>query len=793
MQEIIDNLKLLKVTAPAQLEEMLLEKRWIAWASVSQDKGKLNKVILSESAEVLRTKRGKATCPRKWNSNDNLWMTFDDAVAHLEKGFERSRGEAWLACGVGFVFVNTKYAVIDIDDCVHIRDAMNALNREHVDIGIIETSPSKTGLHIWGKFEGRRNITTSLNGVNFELITNKRWCTFTADFVAINEDIDLTPLTAPLLDSKRELGGIIGLDTNLSLESTERLELIFKGQERGSRNATTFVAGIKLREQGLSEDDALQRLLALNALRKEPLQHEEVLTCLRSVFSQEAFYKKELREAEELFEKLSTNESESNLEGQNQETMTVSEERLFLDDSDLGNSRELLEILNEQAIYCQENKSWSMFDGTKWEHDCTAKIREIAKLVPALLLKKGYVLSNEKEMKRWSNHVKKSKSAAAQRNMVELAASAVTESISLFDTHKTWHLLNFADGVYNLEDGSFSPHSPTLRTTAVVGSNRSLGIKGCAYPQEFTTSEQWSEFVDWVVCGQKDYAIYLQKLVGSTLLGGNREQKFIMCQGDGLNGKSTFFDVIGEVLGDDYKGTLDGSAFIQTRYESSHLNNELASVMSARLVVASEIPDRQKFDDKKIKQISGGEQVIVCPKYKDAISFRPAFTVFQLTNFEPQLATVNTAITRRLIKLPFDATLDPSDVDPELKKRLLLDKQSILCWLLDGYWMYRAEGLGECEAVKEATQSYVDEEDHLSRFVEGSLMCVNGHDLPSNKLYSVYKNWCEENHITYPSAQNTLSKELKRRGFKKKRGKNGIIWVNISVIENTIQVENLPF
>jgi putative DNA primase/helicase len=97
----------------------------------------------------------------------------------------------------------------------------------------------------------------------------------------------------------------------------------------------------------------------------------------------------------------------------------------------------------------------------------------------------------------------------------------------------------------------------------------------------------------------------------------------------------------------------------------------------------------------------------------------------------------------------------------------------ILKWLLDGYRMYKEQGLNPPAVVREATGRYARLNDRILCFKEDCLEDAPGERVSNGLLYSKYKEWCEDEERGYnPLGSTTFYTELER--FYKRGRSHGI-------------------
>ena len=56
--------------------------------------------------------------------------------------------------------------------------------------------------------------------------------------------------------------------------------------------------------------------------------------------------------------------------------------------------------------------------------------------------------------------------------------------------------------------------------------------------------------------------------------------------------------------------------------------------------------------------------------------------------------------------IPFDVTIPPEQRDKNLTEKLIAENAGILNWLIQGYAMWKKEGLGDADAVSKANEEY---------------------------------------------------------------------------------------
>jgi len=166
--------------------------------------------------------------------------------------------------------------------------------------------------------------------------------------------------------------------------------------------------------------------------------------------------------------------------------------------------------------------------------------------------------------------------------------------------------------------------------------------------------------------------------------------------------------------------------------------------------------------------------------YGEYFDFKPTFKIFMATNYRPVIRGSDHGIWRRIRLIPFTVTIPPEQRDKNLSKKLEEENSGILNWLLEGYVLWRKEGLENPESVVRATNEYRDEMDTVGQFLREccSVDSTGLMRIGNRRLYEMYTNWCAQNNEKLYS-QKFLAMRLQERGFRKIIGHNERMWIGL--------------
>lgn len=282
---------------------------------------------------------------------------------------------------------------------------------------------------------------------------------------------------------------------------------------------------------------------------------------------------------------------------------------------------------------------------------------------------------------------------------------------------------------------------------------------------------------------------FLQRWLGYCLTGDTREQALVFGFGAAKNGKSTLLNVVAWILGD-YATTPSMDTFIADDHHSRH-PADLAALVGARLAVAAETQEGRYWDEIKLKQCTGGDRIAARFMRENFFTYVPQFKVFFVGNHRPRIRTVDDAMRRRFLILPFDVTLPDNERIKGFDELLKAEGPGILAWMIDGTyaWLYgefsesaedgdgpvqvRPPGLHPPESVIAASRDYMEAEDATGQWFEECTQQKQDAWTLFGQLYSSYQQWTESNGFSAWSGKRLSSWLSERPGLRPEKKGGG--------------------
>ncbi|MBW8066167.1 MAG: hypothetical protein GJU73_01875, partial [Ferrovum sp.] len=319
-------------------------------------------------------------------------------------------------------------------------------------------------------------------------------------------------------------------------------------------------------------------------------------------------------------------------------------------------------------------------------------------------------------------------------------------------------LLNTPGGMVDLHTGRIRPHDRRDRMTKIA----SATPRGAC--------PRWLVFLNDVTDGDKDLQSYLQRVVGYCLTGSTSAHALFFLHGTGANGKSVFVNTLTSILGD-YSSTAPMDTFVESRGDRHP--TDLAGLRGARFVTAIETEQGRRWNESKVKAITGGDKISARFMRQDFFEYTPQFKPIIVGNHKPSIRNVDEAMKRRLHLIPFTVTIPPERRDGKLTEKLLAERDGILAWAIDGCLAWQRGGLHPPKCVVSATNEYFEAEDALGQWIEERTRIHPEAKEPTADLFNDWREWSERAG-EYTGSIKRFAELLIARGFTSTRLHGGI-------------------
>ena len=312
------------------------------------------------------------------------------------------------------------------------------------------------------------------------------------------------------------------------------------------------------------------------------------------------------------------------------------------------------------------------------------------------------------------------------------------------------NLIAFKNGVLNIADDTFTDFSPEYIITNKIPHNYNPNAK----------SELLDNVMKKLACGDENVYNLLYQSIGYCFYRRNELRKSFFLLGEKRNGKSTFLDMVGTLLGEDNTANLD-LCEIGDRFRTAELTGKLANI-------GDDINDEWVSNTAIFKKVVSGDTVTAERKGKDPFKLRSFAKFFFSANSLPRLGRGkdSSAVLDRLVVIPFDAkfTKDDPDYDPFIKYKLRGEDvmEALIAKAVPALRDVLIEQeFATCEKVKKNIEEFEKSNNPILEFYE-ELDEADYLNEPIKVVYQKYTTFCLSNNLQAMSAIE-FSKQLKKQ------------------------------
>ncbi|MFE3992557.1 phage/plasmid primase, P4 family [Streptomyces goshikiensis] len=377
---------------------------------------------------------------------------------------------------------------------------------------------------------------------------------------------------------------------------------------------------------------------------------------------------------------------------------------------------------------------WYRWDTTRWQFDeDDTVIWSAGELAEALATTDPRGAHGVGDLQR---HRRRALSTSGMNAMLTQAKAAPGMVLKADRLDADPYALCTPDGVVDLRTGLVrtpEPNKDFHSRSTFVGPRRMPTPRWNRFLTDtFGDDAQGAEMID-----------FLHLLLGYTITGDVGAQVMPFAFGPGKNGKSVLLDAVMKLMGDYADAAPPG--FLMARTFDGH-PTELAELHGRRLIVCSEINPGDKFDEARVKLLTGGDKIKARRMRQDFFSYSPTHKIWLIGNHRPEVGTGGFAFWRRMRLVPFEKVVPAHSRVLNLADILVTEEgPGIMAWLVEGARRYLAAGdkdLTGPAAVQIATTAYAETEDHTGRFFDECCSLNPDHRAEQARLYADYRTWC---------------------------------------------------
>lgn len=401
--------------------------------------------------------------------------------------------------------------------------------------------------------------------------------------------------------------------------------------------------------------------------------------------------------------------------------------------NDTGYAKRFVEMFGSNLRYNFDNKCWMIWNGKYWQYDNNNSVKIMAELLAENIRALGRTTSDLEFIKQIEKSVSYLLSKRGKENMLSEAQHLLPISESQLDTDD--YLLNTASGVLDLKNGKILKWDKEFYMSKYI--NIELDKK---------VPERFVKFMNDIYQGNVELIKYVCNIFAYCLTGDIGEQEMYFFVGDGANGKSVLFELMNKIF-QDYSRTASADLLLDKAVQTN-CKSELALLKGVRCIFLTELDPNQKLKMSMIKNMTGGNEVVACFKYKNEFTYHPKYKVMLATNHMPHINEDDNGSWRRVKKIDHLRVFSKDEQDKRLIDKLYDERGAILNLLFHLCPVVIKDGLKTPNCVEMSVNTFRSSEDILAKWLmENTEKTSEG--AFANVLFENFRQYCLENNEQY--------------------------------------------
>jgi putative DNA primase/helicase len=432
--------------------------------------------------------------------------------------------------------------------------------------------------------------------------------------------------------------------------------------------------------------------------------------------------------------------------------------------TDSGNAERIAQKFAGAVRYCAPQRCWYIWSGRRWQPDQTGEMLQRTKVIARELYDEAGRIEDADKRKECAVWARKCESAGRRKAALFLAQAEPCIPILPAEFDADLFAVNCLNGTVNLKTGELREHRPADLITRLAPVAYDAGAR----------SELWERFLDESTAGDKELKHFLERAAGYSLTGSVCEEVLFFVHGPAASGKSAFLETLKATFGD-YAKVADFESFIARRGAGA-IRNDIAELAGLRFVVSIEVDEGKKLAEGLVKLLTGGDTVRARFLYQEAFEFSPSFKLWFAANHAPQVRDDDSAIWRRILRVPFEHVVPKGLRDPTVKAHLrdpAVSGPAILAWAVEGCLRWQEAGLRVPTVVEQATEQYRLDMDPLRLFFDERCDFHPHARCSVSSLRAAYETWSKETGERYVLDGRQFAERLTERGCTKVRQTGG--------------------
>lgn len=308
------------------------------------------------------------------------------------------------------------------------------------------------------------------------------------------------------------------------------------------------------------------------------------------------------------------------------------------------------------------------------------------------------------------------------------------ESIDFEELHGSENIINVRNGLLYINTMELKPHNEEY-----ISSNQ---LK-CNYSNHPYNGGKWDNYISDLTESNREAVLFLQEVAGVVLsnIKGYRLKAIVGLQGKGDSGKTQFFNVLGNILGNDLVGTASLQKLSNAQFIGS-------SIYGKRIVFDGDLPSEPLANVDVVKKLSGGDSLPIEFKGVNSFNYRfPGIIVFACNDMPYLGNDKGEHFYNRFHILQCNNVISKDKQNPFIADEIFNEeKEYVFKWALEGLKRVINNGykFTETKTISNIRESVKNEQDSVRAFIVNNYNVTNSHEdkVLFSDLYRKYELFC---------------------------------------------------
>lgn len=328
-------------------------------------------------------------------------------------------------------------------------------------------------------------------------------------------------------------------------------------------------------------------------------------------------------------------------------------------------------------------------------------------------------------------------------------------------------LINVRNGMYDVTLNTLRPHHPKYKSTIQLNvkyNSSALCPNILKFMQEVVSSE--------------DMLVLLQ-YTGYSCIQDIKQQRALVIEGPMQNGKSTFIDLVCNMVGQENVAEQSIQSLNTDRFAKAQLNGRLINMFP-------DLPKKKLYDNSVFKMLTTDLWIDGEEKYVRKFRFKNTIHQIYSANQLPDVDDPDElAFFRRWIIITFPNSFSGKNADKNMLEKLTTETE------ISGLFNIAMIGLRELlshdmfcytQNVKDIQMRYLSKSNPVLAFVS-NFVEYSDTDIIKQDLYIAFADWCKSQNITPTIANNIFGQKIKELHYESGRSSDDgrpMTWKNVS-------------